>query len=216
MFAAAAKTAGTGQRLRADAARNRQRIIEAARDAFVEHGPDMPLDAIAQLAGVGNATMYRHFPDRDDLLLSVGLYSVDRIIGHAESVLAKPDPFDAMRQFVHRAVDERIGSLCSLMCRSVDQVDPRMAGARVRLEQAIDRVMERAWLSGQLRSDVGRGDLLVAITQLARPPAGAKSGAFDQFVHRHLDLFLDGLRAPARSVLPGSAITIDDLRQPDG
>jgi AcrR family transcriptional regulator len=212
---ATAVAGGTGQRLRADAARNRQRIVEAARDAFVEHGPDAPLDSIAQRAGVGNATMYRHFPERADLLLHVALYSLEQIIDHAEVALDEPDAFEALRQFVHRSVDQRIGSLCSLMCSGVDNHDTRIATARDRLEDAIDRVMERAWRSGQLRADVGRGDLLVAITQLARPPAGAKSSGFDQFVHRHLDLFLDGLRAPAGSPLPGVAVTIDDLRRRD-
>lgn len=215
MFAAAI-AAGTGQRLRADAARNRERIIEAARDAFVEHGPDVPLDAIAQRAGVGNATMYRHFADRDELLVHVALFSVERIIEHAESSLKQPDPFEALRQFVHRAVDERIGSLCSLMCAGVDRGDTRIPEARERLERAVDRVMDRAWRSGQLRADVGRGDVLVVITQLARPPAGAKAAGFGQFVHRHLQLFLDGLRAPAQSELPGSAVTIDDLRWRNG
>jgi hypothetical protein len=74
--------------------------------------------------------------------------------------------------------------------------------------------MDRARRAGQLRTDVGVGDLMVAVAQLSRPPAGTGCLSADRFVHRHLQLFLDGLRAPARSVLPGTAATMEDLRQP--
>ncbi len=74
--------------------------------------------------------------------------------------------------------------------------------------------MDRARRSGQLRTDVGVGDVMVAVAQLSRPPAGTGCLSADRFVHRHLQLFLDGLRAPARSVLPGTAATMEDLRQP--
>ena len=66
--------------------------------------------------------------------------------------------------------------------------------------------------SGQLRTDIAVGDLMVALTQLTRPLPGTGAVNFDRFVHRHLQLFLDGLEAPARSELPGSAATLEDLR----
>lgn len=201
-------------RMRTDALRNRDRIIAAARDAFVEDGPDVPLDTLAQRAGVGNATLYRHFPDRHELVLEVTLSTLVRIVDYVESALAEePDAFEVLRRFVHRAADERIGSLSSLLCDGFEKSDPRIVGARERLEHALDRVMDRARRSGQLRADIARGDLLVAVTQLTRPVPGTRCVDFDQFIHRHLQLFLDGLHTPARSSLPGAAATLEDLQR---
>lgn len=209
-----APTAESGQRLRADAMRNRERIIAAARDAFLEVGPEVALDAIAHRAGVGNATLYRHFADRDELLLAVALSAIDRVIAHADQALSEePDAFEALRKFAVSAADERIGSLSAVFCGVIEPSDPRVVDARVRFEAAVDRVMDRARRSGQLRPDVERGDLLAAITQLTRPVPGTTCGQFGPFVHRHLHIFLDGLRAPARSTLPGAAVTLEGLRK---
>jgi hypothetical protein len=74
--------------------------------------------------------------------------------------------------------------------------------------------MDRARKAGQLRPDVAVGDVMVAAAQLSRPLGGAECLSIDRFVHRHIQLFLDGLRAPARSVLPGTAVTMEALRAP--
>jgi len=201
-------------RPRADALRNRERIVTAAREMFVEHGPDAPLDEIARRAGVGNATVYRNFPDRDALVREVVCSVMDRTTAAAELALAENgDAFQALERFVHVAADERISALCPMISSAFDQHHPDLEAARQRSEQIIGEVMGRAKAAGQLRADVGVGDLMVAVAQLSRPPAGAACLSVDRFVHRHLQLFLDGLRAPARSVLPGTAVTLEDLRQ---
>ena len=92
----------------------------------------------------------------------------------------------------------------------VDQLAPEV---RRRLHRGIEVLMDRAREAGQLREDVAKGDLLVALAQLTRPLPGVACPGIDRFVHRHLQLFLDGLRAPARSTLPGSAATIGTLQQ---
>jgi AcrR family transcriptional regulator len=209
-----AATVESGHRLRADAMRNRERIIAAARDAFLEVGPEVALDAIAHRAGVGNATLYRHFADRNELILAVAVSAIDRIIAHADHVLSEEaDAFEALRRFTIKAADERIGSLSAVFCGVIEPSDPRVVDARVRFEAAVDRLMDRARRAGQLRPDVERGDLLAAITQLTRPVPGTTCGQFGPFVHRHLHIFLDGLRAPARSTLPGAPVTLEGLRQ---
>ncbi|RZU15156.1 TetR/AcrR family transcriptional regulator [Streptomyces sp. BK239] len=201
-------------RPRADALRNRERIVTAAREMFVELGPDVPLDDIARRAGVGNATVYRNFPDRDALIREVVCSVMDRTAEAARQALAETgDAFGALERFVHEAADERIGALCPMSASTFDENHPDLVAARLRAEQLIDEVMERARQAGQLRADVGIGDLMVAVAQLSRPPAGTACLSADRFVHRHLQLFLDGLRAPARSVLPGAAVTMEDLRQ---
>ncbi|MFE6779284.1 TetR/AcrR family transcriptional regulator [Streptomyces sp. NPDC057702] len=213
-------------RLRADALRNRERIIAAAREVFVENGADVPLDEIARRAGVGNATLYRHFADRRELIHHVALSVTDHIACQAEAAREQePDAFEALRRFVHKAADERIGALCPLISHSPDKEHPDLVAARYRLNSAMEALMRDARESGQLRTDIAVGDLMVAVTQLTRPlpglgssPRGHESGCgtvchdFDQFVHRHLQLFLDGLAAPARSELPGTAATLEDLR----
>ncbi|MFE0721455.1 TetR/AcrR family transcriptional regulator [Streptomyces rochei] len=202
-------------RPRADALRNRERIVTAAREMFVEHGPDVPLDDVARRAGVGNATVYRNFPDRDALVREVVCSVMDRTARAAEVALAESgDAFEALERFVHVAADERISALCPMVSSTFDQHHPDLEAARERVERLVAEVMDRAKAAGQLRTDVGVGDVTIAAAQLSRPPAGTGCLSADRFVHRHLQLFLDGLRAPARSGLPGTAMTMEDLRRP--
>ncbi|MDN3023224.1 TetR/AcrR family transcriptional regulator [Streptomyces sp. S.PB5] len=201
-------------RPRADALRNRERIVTAAREMFTEFGPDVPLDEIARRAGVGNATVYRNFPDRDALVREVVCSVMDRTTEAAELALMETgDAFEALERFIHTSADERISALCPMIQSTFDQNHPDLEAARVRCEELVAELMDRARAAGQLREDVGVGDLMVVVAQLSRPPAGTDCFSADRFVHRHLQLFLDGLRAPARSTLPGSAMTMEDLRQ---
>jgi AcrR family transcriptional regulator len=204
-------------RLRADASRNRERIIAAAREAIVELGPDVALDEVARRAGVGNATLYRHFTDRTELIRQVTLSVMARTVKRAEDALAQePDAFTALCRFVLESADERIGALCPLLSDVFDRQDPAVVSQVEQMQRSISAIMERAQSAGQLRTDIAVGDLMVAVTQLTRPLPGTCCAGFDRFVRRHLQLFLDGLRAPARSVLTGDAATLEDLqaRQP--
>ncbi|WP_225851081.1 TetR/AcrR family transcriptional regulator [Streptomyces sp. HPF1205] len=183
-----------GTRTRADALRNRERIVAAARDAIVEHGPEVPLDEIARRAGIGNATLYRHFADRHALVHEVLLSVVVRSAQHAEEAAEEEaDPFTGLCRFAHSAVDEKAGSLCAMFVASMERYDsPEMRAACDRFSAAVDRLMERARQAGKLRDDVTFGDLMVMIAQLSRPLPGVTCHGFD--VHRHLQLCLDGLR----------------------
>ena len=202
-------------RPRADALRNRERIVAAAREMFTEFGPEVPLDEIARRAGVGNATVYRNFPDRDALVREVVCSVMDRTSEAAEKALAENgDAFGALERFVHVAADERISALCPMVQSTFDKNHPDLEAARERVEQTVNELMDRAKEAGQLRPDVAVGDLMIIVAQLSRPPAGTDCLVNDRFVHRHLQLFLDGLRAPARSVLPGPPVTVEDLRRP--
>ncbi|MFC8452622.1 TetR/AcrR family transcriptional regulator [Kitasatospora sp. NPDC057223] len=200
-------------KLRADATRNRERIIAAALEAFVDLGADAPLDEIARRAGVGNATLYRNFPDRAALFRAVVLQVKNRILTRAEAALTSgSSPFEALEGFIHAAADEKLGALCPMVSGRFDPFDPELVEARSRLEDAVGRLMDRARESGALRPDIGVGDVFVAISQLTRPLPGTACNNFADFVHRHLQLLLDGMRAPAASVLPGRAITFEDFQ----
>ncbi|KJY31292.1 MULTISPECIES: TetR/AcrR family transcriptional regulator [unclassified Streptomyces] len=199
-------------RLRADASRNRERIVLAARDAFVEHGAEAPLDEIAKRAGVGNATLYRNFPTRAALIREVALLVKNRIVAIAERAATEAaGPFDALERFAHETVDEKVGALCPMLTNRVDLNDPDLAEARERLMAVVGDLLERAKAAGEIRPDVAHGDLFIALSQLTRPLPGTSCHILEGFVHRHLQLFLDGMRAPARSTLPGRAATFEDF-----
>jgi hypothetical protein len=135
-------------------------------------------------------------------------------VAAAELALAETgDAFEALERFVHTAADERISALCPMVSSAFDQHHPDLEAARERVERIIEELMDRAKAAGQLRHDVGVGDVMIAVAQLSRPPAGTACPSADRFLHRHLQLLLDGLRAPAPSVLPGSPVTMEDLRQ---
>jgi len=123
------------------------------------------------------------------------------------------DAFDTLSRFVHVAADQRIGALCPMLSEGFDQNHPDLVAARDRVTELVEDLMESARVAGQLRPDVEVGDLMVAVSQLTRPLPGTACQGIDRFVHRHLQLFLDGLRAPARSVLPGVAATVEELRR---
>ncbi|MFF3946537.1 TetR/AcrR family transcriptional regulator [Streptomyces sp. NPDC001902] len=202
-------------RPRADALRNRERIVTAAREMFVEYGPDVPLDEIARRAGVGNATLYRNFSDRDALVRQLIHSVMDRTIKAAQIALEQDsDPFTALERFVHTVAAERISALCPMIARRFDQHHSGPEAVAQQVELLVSEVMDRARAAGQLRPDVGVGDLMIAIAQLSRPPAGTQCLGIDRVMHRHLQMFLDGLRTPAQSVLPGATVALEDLRHP--
>ncbi|MGW6685481.1 TetR/AcrR family transcriptional regulator [Streptomyces sp. NPDC054961] len=215
---AAADAPGAVPRPRADAVRNRERILTAAREVLVEFGSTAPLDEIARRAGVGNATLYRHFPDRPTLVHHVVLFVMDRVTRLAEAVLAEtvpaggPDAFDALCRFAHGAADERIGALCPMLSDDFDRDHPELLASRSALEEAVESLVAAGQLAGLLRTDIGVGDLLIALSQLSRPLPGTACFDVGLFAHRHLQLLLDGLRTPARSALPGAPTTLADLR----
>jgi AcrR family transcriptional regulator len=201
-------------RPRADALRNRERIVSAAREMFVEFGPEVPLDEIARRAGIGNATLYRHFPDRAVLIREVVLSVLSRTTEQADAAAAEEtDPFAALRRFVHVAADERIGALCPMLSGGFDKNHPELLAELQRLEEAVEGLVERAMSAGRLRTDIAVGDVLVALSQLTRPLPGIACPNIDRYTHRHIQLFLDGLEAPARSRLPGAPATLEDLRR---
>ncbi len=99
-----------------------------------------------------------------------------------------------LERFAHIAADERISVLCPMVSSTFDEHHPDLEAARERVERIVGELMDRAKAAGSLRTDVGVGDLLVAVAQLSRPRAGTAGLSVDRFVHRHLQVLLDGLR----------------------
>src|SRR5579863_4035229 len=117
--------------LRADARDNRRRLLEAARDAFIEHGPGAPLEEIARRAGTGIATLYRRFPDRQALMRDVVLDAIEGTIEVARRAAAEePDPFRALARYMHEVIDVRTAAVIPALIGAVPLDDAEMARAR--------------------------------------------------------------------------------------
>src|SRR5690349_22997089 len=118
-------------RLRADALRNRQHLLAAARDVFVELGADAPLEEVARRAGVGIATLYRRFPDRQTLQRAVALDVLARVAQEADRALAEePAAFLALARYMHRALDLRVGAVMPVLMSELSLADEALLHAR--------------------------------------------------------------------------------------
>ncbi len=202
--------------MRADARRNRERIMAAARDVFVEQGPDAPLDAVATAAEVGIGTLYRRFPDRGALVRAVVLDVLGLAAEEARLALdEEPDAFRALARYLHAALDLRISAVMPALLGHVPPDDGEIAAVRERSWGLFEALVDRAHAAGTLRADVSFADVGVLLQRMARPLAGPIPRDLDnRLAHRHLDLLLDALRADRAAVadpLPGPALELADL-----
>jgi AcrR family transcriptional regulator len=210
------------RRMRADALRNRERLLDAARDAVIEQGAGAPLDEIARRAGVGIGTLYRRFPDRGALLRQVALDLLRRSAHEGSTALAsEPEAFGALARYMHRALDLRIAAAMPALVGQLEmELDKELVAARQASVEPLDRIIAAAHADGSLRQDVASGDIGLLLVRLTRPLPGPFPPEVDHgLAHRHLDLVLAGLRSPnpSSASLPEPAMTFDDLRamQPD-
>jgi AcrR family transcriptional regulator len=203
--------------LRADARDNRRRLLDAARDVFIEQGPGAPLDEISRRAGTGIATLYRRFPDRQALMRDVVLDAMERTAEEARrAVEEEPDPFRALARYMHRAIDVRAAAVIPALLGEFPLDDEEIMRARHTAPAIIQALIDAAHQAGTLRQDVTSGDIGILIVRLSRPlPGGFSRETNNSLSHRHLDLLIDGLRAAAQQPAPlgGPAMTFDDLRR---
>jgi AcrR family transcriptional regulator len=204
--------------LRADARRNREAIIAAARTLFVERGTDVPMEDIARAAGVGVGTLYRRFPDRDYLIGAVAADNFHRVLDGARAVVAESTgAWDALERFLGRTGELKL----SLRLTAVSEraflavrADPTASYARNALVDLLDDLVHSAQAEGTMRDDVEAGDVVLLIAMTLEP------GRFlpPQFPRvageRYLTLMLDALRAGAGTgaPLPGAPVDIGAFR----
>jgi AcrR family transcriptional regulator len=185
---------GRDVRLRADAARNRQAIIGTARRLYGQRGLDLPFDEIARHAGVGNATLYRHFPSRCALVAAVFEDTLRGITGASARALADPDPWQGFAGHVRylarlQATDRGLADLLTTEVRGA----PALERLRTSAQRDFAAIAQRAQAAGVLRADFVPEDLvllLMANAGLVHRTAGTAPDAWKRFV----DLALDGLR----------------------
>jgi AcrR family transcriptional regulator len=188
--------------LRADAARNRQAIVEAARSVFAEQGLDAPLDEIAKRAGTGNATLYRRFPQRADLVAAVFAERMAEHLAAVEAGLADGDPWRGFASYVQavglmQARDRGIADLVTMDVSSA----PEIEALRARAYDGLVRLVARAHEAGVLRVDFTDQDvvlLLMANAGLVERAHGITAEASARLIA----LLLDGLRAQAATAGP--------------
>ncbi|MGE0785697.1 MAG: TetR/AcrR family transcriptional regulator [Sandaracinaceae bacterium] len=179
--------------MRADAERNRLRLVEVTVELVLEVGGEPTRDAIAQRAGVGIGTLYRHFPDPPSLLRAAARHVLEKSIGAGEELLETvPDGVDALRRYMHAALDNGIGA--------VNIIRPLLgktewADLRRRAGTLTKKLLAGA-ARASLRGDLTERDIVFALTRFARPLAMGLPAAEERaLAHRHLDFYIDGLCA---------------------
>ncbi|GHF86632.1 AcrR family transcriptional regulator [Amycolatopsis bartoniae] len=206
-------TADPEARLRADARRNRDQILAAAKAMFVEAGPDVPMEEIARRAGVGVGTLYRRFPDRDALIRAVGQGNFAEVLAEAEAATEEPTAWEALVRLLSRSRSLRLSvqlALLSPQAWAIIKADPETQRLRDSILDVISGLVTAAQEEGSLRRDVGAGDIAVLVALLIKPMP-APEHLTDLVTDRVLNLILDGLRLRPGPPLPGAPLSPDDL-----
>src|SRR3954454_10011837 len=189
--------------LRADAARNREAIVEAARAVFAEHGLDAPLDDIAKRAGTGNATLYRRFPQRADLVAAVFAERMAEHVDAVEAGLADDDPWRGFASYIEAvgAMQARDHGIADLVTMNVSA--PEIEELRARAYDGLVRLVARAHEAGVLRADFTDQDvvlLLMANTGLVERAHCITAQASAKLIN----VLLHGFRARAATAAPAA------------
>jgi AcrR family transcriptional regulator len=198
------------QQLRADAERNRSRILDAAAELFAEKGLAVGLDEIARHAGVGVGTAYRRFANKDELVEALFEERIAQVAQLAEEALEADDPWEGFATFFERTVGLHVANRAvkELMFTHGEAYE-RVAEARARIGPLVAEIIRRAQASGDLRADLELSD--VPMFQFALSDAGGKAGG--ETWRRYVRIVLDGLRAPAASELPQRALTQEEFQR---
>ena len=188
---------------RRDAERNRQKLLDAGREAFAED-PEAPFDEIARRAGVGIGTLYRHFPTRDALVEVIYAEHIDEVLAAAEEAADAPNAWDGLVAFLERVLELQARNLPLRGVFLRHSTDAALAERRRRIQPALARLVARGREEGEVRDDFTLGDLSLALWSFA-PIFEATSGVAPEVWRRHLRILLDGMRpvaATPQSVRP--------------
>jgi AcrR family transcriptional regulator len=188
--------------LRADAERNRERILAAARDVFAERGLDAPLEAIAQRAGVGQATLYRRFPRREDLIVACFAPKLAEYAAAVEEALAATDAWAGFCEFFEhvcamQAADQGVRDVLT----TTFPTDPAVEEQRTRAFARFGELVRRAQAEGMLRADFVPEDLVLLLMANAGVVRAMRHAAPDAW-RRFVGLMRDALRAERAHPLP--------------
>jgi len=186
--------------LRADAQRNRVRILEAADALFGSEGLAVPIDDIAERAGVGIGTVYRHFPTKEALFEAIVVSHFERLVGDARSLATSDDPAEALFGLIARIVGEAVSKrdLADALAGAGIDFKATAHGFKHDLELAVGELLVRAQRAGTVRDDVKLEDVLglIAGACMSTERYGGNAGS----PARMLEVVCDGLRQPVSTV----------------
>ena len=183
-------------KLRADARRNREKLIEVAVVAFTERGADASLEDIARQAGVGIGTLYRHFPTREHLVEVVYRRELELIATAATELMAEKSPADALEEWMHRFVSymaAKRGMSSSLKLLFTSNSTLFAEGSKL-LHVAFGELLDTAVKDGSIKGDIEAADVLNALFGIYSIPDGPD---WRERAHRLVRLVMDGLRLRA-------------------
>jgi AcrR family transcriptional regulator len=189
----AAQSAGTVRKPRADAVRNRERVLESAKAVFSAGGPDASLEAVAKRAGVGIGTLYRHFPTREALFEAVYRREVEQLAGLAEQLKGDIAPVEALRRWLRSNVEfvATKKGMSAALALAAYKPSELTAYSFDRLTKAIGALLDRAAAAGEIRSDISAEDVLRALIGMCYMH---DQPGWQSTVLRLVDVFVDGLR----------------------
>jgi AcrR family transcriptional regulator len=182
-----------GPKLRIDAQRNRERILEVAKEAFTRSGADTSLDDIAKQAGVGPGTLYRHFPTREELLVAVYRTEMERLAAAEQKFAATMPPIEALRAWLLMFVDAVAAKQIIAPALNSLVGDPKKAfeASHAQIWEVVRALVKRAIKSGDIRKDLDPVDLLRALIGVANV---ASSPDWQQSARRLVDILITGSR----------------------
>jgi AcrR family transcriptional regulator len=178
---------------RADAVRNRERVLEAAKVVFSAGGAEASLEAVARAAGVGIGTLYRHFPTREALFEAVYRREVQQLADLAEQLKQEAKPIDALRQWM-RSIVKFVATkkgMSAALTLAVDKNSKLFSSSADRLARTVGGLLDRAIAAGEIRDDVSPEDLLRAVVGMCYMH---DQPGWQTSVLRLVDVFIDGLR----------------------
>jgi AcrR family transcriptional regulator len=192
---------GTERTLRADARRNREAVLAAAKKLFADQGLEAQMPDVAKAAKVGVGTVYRHFPNKTDLIAALVTERFEGLAERARAALEADDAWQGFCDFIRFAAqiqaDDR--GLCEVMGSRPDLMDAAAQAAG--LPELADEMVKRAQRSGELRADLQWEDVPMIACGLGRITQAEMGPAVGRWT-RLLEIILDGLRAPASGKLP--------------
>ena len=178
---------------RADAIRNRERVLEAAKAVFSQGGPEASLEAVARRAGVGIGTLYRHFPTREALYEAVYRREVEQLVELAKHLETKIAPVEALRHWLRAGVEFMATKkgMAAALAMAAHGSPELVAYSLDRLTRAVGELLQRATAAGEIRADIDPEDLFRALVGMCYAHDGT---ARQTKVLRLVDVFIDGLR----------------------
>lgn len=187
----AAETRGGQRPMRADARRNRDLLVAAARDVFAAEGPAASMEAIARQAGVGIGTMYRHFPNRLDLVEAVYQSDVEELWTTAQRVVAELEPNAALSAFFDgfRRYAQTKQTLLAELQQAFEKRPDFRSRARELIESSFNLVVDNARRAGAVRPDVDGSDVMQLVS-----PVCTNGSLPPERIERLLGMILDGMR----------------------